>query len=336
MVISVIAILMTLTLQVVGGMISQARHSATQTTLNKIQGLLNSRSQAFNRLTMRKGFLPSSHEYQIAGTVVSGNSQLQNTLAIKLLEAKYFPQYYTELFDQVNTGRNLPGLYPNLFNAAANFPAALPTPSQILYDFLTQENVLGTSPIGLDTFSSNEVQVPTGANSNGLPQFVDGWGNPLRFYRWPTRLFRSQGQVNRVLYPITSPLSPNPSPPYSPGFNDVANAQLLFSTLPIFTGNLTVDLARDPDDPLQNCFTVFQQFEGIQLRSGNNAPFSNVLMPTPVTYHILLVVSAGPDGVFGMYPPDDISPTSGYLGAIQDLTALNDDIISLNIRAGGK
>ena len=48
--VSIIAILMTLVIGVVGGFLTQARDAATKTTLNKIQGLLNSRAQAFDRL----------------------------------------------------------------------------------------------------------------------------------------------------------------------------------------------------------------------------------------------------------------------------------------------
>jgi hypothetical protein len=58
-------------------------------------------------------------------------------------------------------------------------------------------------------------------------------------------------------------------------------------------------------------------------------------MHTPATYHILLVISAGPDGVLGLFEPDDVA-NNGHLGQIKDSNALNDDIVSLSIRAGGK
>src|SRR5258708_1973004 len=53
-VITVIGILATITLGVVGGLVSQARDSATKATISKIQALLNSRAQAFQRLSMRQ------------------------------------------------------------------------------------------------------------------------------------------------------------------------------------------------------------------------------------------------------------------------------------------
>jgi len=289
-VITIIAILATLTLQVVGGLVGQARETATKTTISKIQGLLNQRGQALQRLTMRKGFLTGSAEYQNDAGLAAGNANLQAVLATKDLQRKYFPQI---LLDVTNSG-----LYPQIFqNSLASNP-------EILFNFLTASNVVGDSPIGTDTFSAQETK---DADGDGLPEFIDAWGNPIRFYRWPTRLFRSGGVNNSgQLQPITQ--------------TDVSYVQQLFTTLPVFTGNLMNDLARDPDDPLQSC-TAVPGFE------------SNY--HTPATFHVFLVVSAGPDGVLGLYEPDD-GTLNGRLGAVKDPTALNDDIISLNIRAGGK
>ena len=109
---------------------------------------------------------------------------------------------------------------------------------------------------------------------------------------------------------------------------DISNAKVLFSTLPVFSGNLANDLARDPDDPLQNCASI-TGFEGLFEQTFH----------TPTTYHVLMVVSAGPDGQLGLYEPEyDNSSTCGYLAAPipgqQD--ALTDNIVYLNVRAGGK
>jgi prepilin-type N-terminal cleavage/methylation domain-containing protein len=297
-VVTIIAILATLTLQVVGGLLGQARDSATKATIYKVQTLLNSRSQAFDRLLKRKGYLVGTVEYSNAqNQYPNAPNSTQKIIATKWLQMKYFPQRASDVTIQT--------LQPNIYkNANA-------TSVEILYDFLTQANVLGDSPLGTDSFSSAEVK---DTDNDGLPEILDGWGKPMRFYRWPTRFFRSQGQSppnnnfpNGQVLPINA--------------QDIQNAQYLFSTLPNFSGNLTNDLARDPDDPLQECYSNVIYFES--------------QFHTPATFHVFLVVSAGPDGQFGMFAPEDTA-NFGHLGAVKDQTALLDDIISLNVRAGGK
>ncbi len=68
-----------------------------------------------------------------------------------------------------------------------------------------------------------------------------------------------------------------------------------------------------------------------------NVPSFEKNFHTPATFHVFLVVSAGPDGQFGMFAPEDTA-NFGHLGAVNPkaVDALLDDIISLNVRAGGK
>ncbi len=296
-VIAIIAILATLVLQVAGGLISNAREAATKATISKIQAILNTRQQAFERLTMRKGYLTGSSEYQSEAVTAAnlGNPNLQPILAMKDLQRKFFPQTWAE------TTPYVPPFQPNI---VANRDATNP---EILYDSLTQSNMLGDTVVGTDTFSTAEVAYRTTANNTTLGRFIDAWGNPIRFYRWPTRLFRSNGMNGGSLQAILPA--------------DVTNVQQFFTTLPVFTGNLINDLARDPDDPLQACLSV---------------PNFEQNYHTPVTFHVFLVVSAGPDGLLGMAEPDDPTSYINRLGLVTDTTALNDNIISLNIRAGGK
>ena len=111
---------------------------------------------------------------------------LLNTLTLKDLQRKYFPQAFFEVNAQVQ---------PNVAAPIANN-------SEILYDFLTGSNVLGDSPLGTDAFNSAETK---DIDFDGLPEFIDAWGNPIRFYRWPTRLFRSGGQnPDGSMSPITA------------------------------------------------------------------------------------------------------------------------------------
>ncbi len=62
--------------------------------------------------------------------------------------------------------------------------------SELLYFALTRMSTYGVAPVGSDEFKTQEVADTDG---DGLPEFVDGWGRPLRFYRWPTRMFKPFG-----------------------------------------------------------------------------------------------------------------------------------------------
>jgi len=314
-VITIIAVLMTLTMKVVGAVIDNARQSATVSTLTKIQSLMNSRRQAFNRLTLRKGFVTNSSEYALCKTVLGLTGQPQRIVAGKILQMKYFPQSQADLNwlltfyagDQTQAATlQFVNLYPTLFQqpfVLGQTPVVLPnlTNQEILYNVLT-ENSIGDSPTGPDSFTAQEVQAePTPQLATaGKSYFVDAWKNPIRFYRWPTRLFRSDG-IN-----ISA--------------TDVLNARFVFSALPVFTGNLQTDLGRDPDDPLQMC--------------GSIAAFESN-WHTPATFHMPLIVSPGPDGQLGMGLPDSATFTD-RLAIVTNQDQLTDNIVSASIKAGGK
>ena len=346
---------MGMVVSIIGAFLTQARDAATKSTLNKVQGLANQRAQALNRLSMRKG-------------AITTTDPMQKILAIKSVTARYFPQRVVEL-----SYADQPALYTKLVNVFSQAPPvgqSLPNPnnlpqgdltqykptldpfhtlrsSEILYDFLTQANVLGDTPITTDAFTSSEVQ---DTDNNGAPEFVDAWGQPLRFYRWPTRFFRSNGVIAGnppQLSAITTPL--NPTVKNSDGSYDTNNARLLFASLPVFSGNLAQDLNRDPDDPLRLCTSNSLLPSGLTFMQAFEQNFH-----TPATYHTLLIVSSGPDLKLGLCEPDGtaVNPTNGSLAVVPfgylalttsvafsattEQDALTDNIMYLNVRAGGK
>lgn len=69
--------------------------------------------------------------------------------------------------------------------------------AEMLYAILVE----GTGPFGSvfarDDFTEKEVK---DTDQDGLPEFVDAWGNPLQFYRWPT-LYNSDVQRGLRLIP---------------------------------------------------------------------------------------------------------------------------------------
>lgn len=295
-VVAIIGVLLSLVVTGVGAVINSARESATETTIRKVTSMLNQRQEALHRLEMRRGFLENRLEYYAAAKNISaGNENLRKVLARKLIARAYFPQTRQEVLDsQITCGGNL---QPKI--AAASSANS----SEILYDFLIGEsgNTVGLELIDVDSFSASEA---TDLDQNGLPEFIDAWGHPLRFYRWPTML-------------MSSP-----------------EARLLLRTLP-------ADLTRDPDDPLRLCKAAFPNFAtmGVPAHApeypvGINGP----VFHDPAVYHVMLVVSAGPDGILGLAEPDQVDPAGpkGYLAEVVDQNALLDDITYLSVRMGGK
>lgn len=296
---AVVAILVTLVVQVLGAFVSQAKESATKVTLSKIQALLSARQQALDRLIHRKGYLINSQQFAAARNYSSLTTNQQNIIAVKFMEQNYFPQKWMDILQTTQAQ------VPKFQNALSN---------EFLYDFLVTGSVvggLGETSIGSDAFSPSEVHDRTDALNNSFTGFYDAWGNRLRFYRWPTRLFSPLG------YDATTPAN-TPI--------DATTCRQILATLPtsMYQGNLSADLRRDPDDPLGICANI-PSFETL-------APGG---LHTPMTYHVMLVVSAGPDGVIGFYEPEDVS-NNGHLAAVKDQSALSDDIVYLSLRAGGK
>jgi prepilin-type N-terminal cleavage/methylation domain-containing protein len=180
--------------------------------------------------------------------------------------------------------------------------------AELLYLTLTSTESFGVPPIGQDDFSTNEVRDTDG---DGLLEFVDAWGKPLRFYRWPTRLLRCgedtfTGDTNGNSAVDTAGVTAWPDPTY---------ANLLISTLPSLTKESDGPLTRDPNDG----FGLFDYYI-IKAADANGSPPTAALQTdrrrwfeywfyTPETFTTMLVVSAGADGKLGLYEPGDtVSP----------------------------
>ncbi len=322
-VMTIIAVLAALSIAAYGSIVGMARESATRSTLAKIQALVDARSQAFARVYQRPYTVTSTAENILATQMFPPTSPAIPIAARKLLEAKYFPQAAADLVDPGImikgrlTQRGMHAMYPRLVDASGVLVNPQVTPAEILYHVLT-ESSLGGSPVALDSFGPSEVG---DVNANGFPEFVDGWGKPIQLYRWPTRLFRPAGQTpGTAVAPLLTAA-------------DLANVRLVISLLP---GNLPAadgasDLGRDPDDPLR---TLWEATQTATLET-LTFPGTSISGPTPSTWWTPLAVSAGPDGAFGMFAPDDVT-NFGNLGAVRDPQDLADDLVSISMKVGGR
>ena len=90
--------------------------------------------------------------------------------------------------------------------------------SEMLYAILVE----GLSPLGsvfnAEDFTNNEIKDTDG---DGLPEFVDAWGEPLQFFRWPVYY----GGLPRSLQPNPTPLGTSDSQLGSRQYDNPAQAR---------------------------------------------------------------------------------------------------------------
>ncbi len=177
--------------------------------------------------------------------------------------------------------------------------------SEMLYAILVE----GQGPLGsafnADDFTDREVRDTDG---DGLPEFIDAWGEPLQFYRWPI-MFHSD--LQKGLYSVGTDGSGSPMGPYNGAIDPREqnpldpNQQLVApawwsSTVNVFSGGSA---------PLSGKAVAFQAHFYTLVE-----PLSNGTTAAPVsfwdrgaTYHQrraylskFLIVSSGPDKELGI------------------------------------
>jgi hypothetical protein len=242
--------------------------------------------------------------------------------------------------------------------------------SEMLYALLVE----GRGPLGSvfnkDEFTDKEVQDTDG---DGLPEFVDAWGNPLQFYRWPL-LYHSDIQRGQVVvnsgnasqldlsgtnYPLGTLVLPyrsifeereqNPldlnqhlvAPAWWTGFNSGPPG---WPSLPAVTG----PSATTPGAAVGTFEFYFHRLREPYGGAAGTTPFSQQhwdrgsYPARRAFYSKFLIVSAGLDeqlGIFGYYP-DQGSPSgppdSTHLLAIENnaMPLFYDLVTNANIPAG--
>jgi hypothetical protein len=379
MVIAVIALLMAVSGLVLGNVLTGARVKATEATITKVNGLMQTRQEAFQRamekaelskaVAFTKAFCRAAFPPEIDRFVVDqASDRTWEALARKTYFRAKFPVNFAEVlwFDAVpgtpvdDDGNGTTNFYPPptgfQYYALPGVPDPLelgrdPTPgdavtcddlepyasllrdrmtnpqlhtaetesAELLYLILTGADLFGVPPVGEDEFSTSEVRDTDG---DGLLEFVDAWGRPLRFYRWPTRLLRcgedtftgnTNGDGNN-----TTPAGPEAWP-------DPRYASLLISTLPSLKVN-DQSLIRDPEDSLGLIYTQVIKRNPPTGGAGDLAARQKLerLFHTPETFHTLLIVSAGPDGNLGLYEPCQFDAASNVMGHLAQPIILGD------------
>ncbi len=366
-VISVIAILTTMSVVVLQGVLNQAREDATAMTVTKVGELLEERIAAFDRAAT--GAVLADEGDQLERDVkrffgLPNNSvqprvlrqRVAELIARKRLFRTFFPQRFAEMVDIKDlTGSPGSNGIPDMLeeklrdaSGATTFDLTQHDPvtesAELLHFMLNEMAVFGVTPTGADSFTGAEVADTDG---DGLLEFIDAWGNPLRFYRWPTRLID-------IDLADTDPATPGrqgdvTSAAPGSGVEGEREFASLFIRGLAGTNGITRDpLLVDPDDTIGRIGFEILRLPNLD-QAYNEAAFHSVDV-----YHTPLVVSAGSDGVTGLLEPNDVDVNAGRLGnlampadgdgdgvygELEDISflvdAASDNITNRNRRAGG-
>ena len=385
-VITIIAVLMGLSVSVMFGIVSQAEEEATITTVRKVDALLQQRIESFDRAFNgnRKLAAVNNIGFLLASQNIHGvRDEVKEILAKKALFRFEFPQRIQErlLFgDSEAVVNGVPtGIPQSIFLAVAAPTAqqqlvkegnAAPTEDEIrdrvisnwtnhlpetesaalLHFSLLASGSFGVGAVDGDRFTNKEVADTDG---DGLPEFVDAWGKPLRYYRWPTRLIDITAP-NPFLPVLSNPSDNTDTRTIVGQERELAN--LLFKglsppPLPLPNGVIPRDLLlTDPDDPVGRLYSELERLDG-SVGTAFAVEFNEANYHTPETYHTPLIISAGKDEALGLREPNDTNFLNGEFGnlaQLKDTTVLLptptpavidellDNITNRNRRAGGR
>ena len=197
--------------------------------------------------------------------------------------------------------------------------------AELLYYILIKGDTLGPARSVEDEFSSAEIADTDG---DSFPEFIDSWGQPLQFYRWPTRLFDPTAP-----YPFKPDFSdpsdvtevdPTPDGDESDGLREILDSEREYASLlvkglpptPTPIGGTTPRdmMLIDPDDPVGILYTLLEDEYYKNLGVDMTTIFNEVTFHTPDTFHAPLVVSAGPDEKLGLREPNHTDGPNGIFG----------------------
>jgi prepilin-type N-terminal cleavage/methylation domain-containing protein len=158
-VVTVISILALIALQVAGAAISEARAKSTESTLWRLQKIVDRKAQALQRLEARSpAIIQGGYEWNLIERTPSLAAlplQVKRLVTKKLMLAHHFPQAQSEMWDS--------RLYP------------LGT---------TLEQALLSTPLG-DWAPGPDDDL----------RMVDAWGHAILFLRWPAELFKAHPEL---------------------------------------------------------------------------------------------------------------------------------------------
>ncbi|HBN75995.1 MAG TPA: hypothetical protein DD473_09280, partial [Planctomycetaceae bacterium] len=311
--IGLIVILSGILLVTLGRTLTSSKEKATRVTLQKINEILKQQQVEFNTAMQRT---PSRATQDPCLGSIDVDANLAALLERKRLFRQAFPQRFEDLVGPPPGNLPLGGgnlgtiVAAEIARATAEKVADDPSfvfttahkdkteSSELLYILISKGSAFTTASADASEFKPNELKDTDG---DGLMELVDAWGEPLQFYRWPTRLLRPNFAPGAAAFDAETPAdSLRPLIP---------TVQSVYWTL-LANGNLDrATLARDQDDPtaliyrfLQNQQSARTKILGVESNGSDFCTFH-----TPETYTAMMVVSSGPDLELGLYEPTDVT-----------------------------
>jgi prepilin-type N-terminal cleavage/methylation domain-containing protein len=304
-VIAVIAVLTTFLTIAVMGMIGNAKEAATRSTIKLVAGLMDDRMESLRRSKLTNdAYLGQFANFQNA----CNNPTLAKVNARKAAYRLWIPQTWAEA-QTLATAAGMSVTPPAPINPATES-------AEVLYWLFTEGPQPASQGIDADIFNSQNVK-DTDSPPNGKLEIVDGWGNPISFWRWPARLLRPDGIGSTVQAENLG----------GSGAQNWASVRSLNPTLPVTEPANQTD-PEDPQGTASNC------------NPGNYED----LFHLPGTFLFPLICSAGADGIMGIGSPGDKSTGAGgsfgywarHTADPNCYTQMLDNITNLNTRSGGK
>lgn len=178
-VIAIILLLAAMTIPLVGNVTNQARRAATKTTIKKAHELLAARVEAFER------------DYKVYFRRSQGTTYDPGNKAHIIQRKRDFQQRFPMYLGSANA------------SAADN--------SEALLHMLTKMEILGGTNAEATNFNEGEIN---DTDDDGVNELVDGWGRPIRFYRWPTRLVRNTSAARILIKNLPADVNKDGDDPY--------------------------------------------------------------------------------------------------------------------------
>lgn len=278
----IITLLATILIVAIGRMGVKAREEATVALIRKISNQVQERLEAFERLKSQQQFKNLAISRSLVYVSPSDTESRKQIIGFKILHRELFPQSIEEIRLWNSADYSLLTTTYNPSLATQNDPNRYTESSEALYFFLTRSSVPGIPTVDTGEYKASDVADTDG---DGLMEFIDAWGKPLRFYRWPTRLvLPGSASNNEYRIPSTSPIRNQ-------------GASVLMNGLPAAAS--PDPLLQDQDDPTLLAIDLVTEPK----------------LHTPQAHHTFLIMSSGPDGqklsdadqAFGVFSPADIS-----------------------------
>ncbi|NLE38291.1 MAG: type II secretion system protein, partial [Pirellulaceae bacterium] len=219
--VTIIAILATIGLGALNSARESARVAKTQATVTKLHYLIMNKYDSYRtrRLPINTvGMNPN----------VAARARLN---AVRDLMRMEMPDRFTDITDGPLTGITQPSLslrYRRIV-AAATGATDEHGAAECLY------LIVSAIPGAMEQFHSNEI---ADVDNDGLPEFIDAWGNPIRFIRWPAGFYAHaehdfHGDSELQFGPDPLPCG-DPNPKYQPDpFDPTKQAPGDFALFPL-------------------------------------------------------------------------------------------------------